>query len=413
VSGTTTGLMPLEEAQARVVGACAPLPPRPVLLDDALGCVTAERLLAPEAVPPFANSAMDGYALRSGDTRGAPVLLEVVGPVPAGAAAALQVGAGQAARIMTGAQVPEGADAVVKVEDTELSGPAPGAPSVLVRSEVAPGENVRQRGEDLAEGSEVFPAGTELGPAHIGVLASIGVAEVRVHPRPRVGVLSSGDELVEGAGELRTGKIRDSNRHSLLALVRESGFEPADLGIAPDDEESISTALRSGLEHCDAVLTSGGVSVGDFDYVKSVLDRLSGGAASSMQVAVKPAKPLAFGLVGTKPVFGLPGNPVSSMVSFELFARPALRRMAGHRSLHRPQVRAVADQALPRKRDGKLHLVRVSAAVGPDGVLHVRPSGGQGSHMLRAAALANALALVPDGAGVREGEAVRTVLIRD
>jgi molybdenum cofactor synthesis domain-containing protein len=222
-------------------------------------------------------------------------------------------------------------------------------------------------------------------------------------------VLSTGDELVADGRPLRPGQIRDSNRPMLLALVARAGCVPVDLGTAPDDEAAITDALERGVAGCDAVLTSGGVSVGDFDYVKIVLDRL--GEMHWWQVAVRPAKPLAFGTVRETPVFGLPGNPVSALVSFELFARPALRQMAGHRDLFRPEVPAVADEALVRRPDGKLHLVRVVASSDEDGRLHVRSSGGQGSHLLRAMALANALAVLPDGDGVDIGGTVQVLLL--
>jgi molybdenum cofactor synthesis domain-containing protein len=280
---------------------------------------------------------------------------------------------------------------------------------VVVEHRAAVGEHVRRAGDDLTPGDVVVDVGTVLTPAHLGVLASLGYQRVPVFPRPRVGVLSTGDELVEGAGELRPGQIRDSNRPTLLALVRQSGFTPVDLGLARDDEATIAAAVEQGLATCDALVTSGGVSVGDFDYVKAVLDRL--GSMHSWQVAIRPAKPLAFGTVQGKPVFGLPGNPVSSMVSFELFARPALRQMGGHRRKFRPQVEAVVAEPIRRRPDGKLHLVRVVAAVGDDGRWRVRPVGGQGSHQLAAAAAANALALVPDGEGAAAGSTVKVLVL--
>jgi molybdopterin molybdotransferase len=225
-------------------------------------------------------------------------------------------------------------------------------------------------------------------------------------------VLSTGDELVDEARDLKPGEIRDANRTTLLALLRQSGFGAVDLGIARDDPDELRAAFRRGVEGCDAVVTSGGVSVGDFDYVRVVLDELSDGAMQWMQVAIKPAKPLAFGTIDGTPVFGLPGNPVSAMVSFELFARPGLRQMAGHPVLHRLQVEAVADEGLPRRPDGKLHLVRVRAEPDAgDGRIHVRSTGKQGSNLLRSMAFANALALVPDGEGVPAGGAVRAMIL--
>jgi molybdopterin molybdotransferase len=232
-----------------------------------------------------------------------------------------------------------------------------------------------------------------------------------VHPRPRVGVLSTGDELVDGGGPLAPGQIRDSNRATLLALVAQSGCMAVDLGLIRDDEAAITAAITEGAATCDAVLTSGGVSMGDIDLVKVVLDRL--GDMRWMQIAIRPAKPFAFGVVGERatPVFGLPGNPVSSMVSYELLARPALRRLAGRADLQRPLVPAVADEAMRRKPDGKVHYARVRAARDADGVLRVRSAGGQGSHHLTAMARAQALAVLPDGDGVEAGGAVRVLLL--
>ncbi len=374
-------------------------------LGDALGCVTGGEVVSGVDVPPFANTAMDGFAVRALDTAAAPVRLEVVGTVRAGAAPDVEVGPGQAVRIMTGAPIPAGADAVVMVEHTSAGADGSVTVEILARR----GDHIRGPGDDLRAGEVVFGPGTVLGPGHLGVLASLGRRDIEVVPRARVGVLSTGDELVDGAGPLGPGQIRDSNRPTLLALVAQAGCVPVDLGRAPDDEAAITAALQDGVEGCDALVTSGGVSVGDFDYVKVVLDRL--GTMDWWQVAVKPAKPLAFGVVEGTPVFGLPGNPVSSMVSFELFARPALRRMNGHSRLFRPEVQAVADEPLGRRPDGKVHLVRVVASYGGDGRYHVRPSGGQASHMLRAMALANALAVLPDGDGVEAGGAVTAMLL--
>ncbi len=401
------GLLPVEAARARVLEGCRRLAPTAVALADALGLVTSEPVLADQAVPPFANTAMDGFAVRACDTAAAPTELQVVGTIAAGAAGDVSVGAGQAVRIMTGAPLPPGADAVVMVEHTR-----PGHDGkVVVEEAVAPGQHVRPAGEDIRPGQEVFPARTPLGPGHLGVLASLGLATVPVFPRPRVGVLSTGDELVDGRAPLRPGQIRDSNRPMLLALLRQSGCDAVDLGTARDDEADLIAALERGLASCDALVASGGVSVGDFDLVKVVLDRLSDGTMAWMQVAVRPAKPLAFGTVADTPVFGLPGNPVSAMVSYELFARPGLRAMMGHPVLERTQVEAVADEGLPRRPDGKLHLVRVRADYGPDGRFHIRPSGGQASNLLRAMALANALALNPDGPGVESGGTARVMLL--
>ncbi len=399
------------EARDRVVGACGPIPPQPTPLHLARGLVLARVVVAAGDVPPFANSAMDGYAVRATDIAGAapgaPARLRVIGTLAAGAGLGPAVGPREALRIMTGAPFPNGADAVAMVEVTQMDGE-----EVLVAEPAPAGAHVRAAGEDIVAGSEVFAAGTVLGPGHVGVLASIGLGEVVAHRRARVGVMSTGDELVgAGAGALRPGQIRDSNRPTLLALLARDGFEGVDLGTVGDDEEAIRRAIGAAVAGCDGVLTSGGVSMGDFDYVKLVLDSM--GDMSWMQVAVRPAKPLAFGLVAGVPVFGLPGNPVSSMVSYELFARPALRRMSGHPAgdLDRPAIVGIADEDFRRRPDGRVNFSRVLAAFGPDGRCHVRSAGGQGSHQLRAMAVANALAVVASGDGVAAGEDVEVMIL--
>jgi molybdenum cofactor synthesis domain-containing protein len=419
--GPPAGLVPLADAQRRVLAQCQRLRPLAVALGDALGCVTSVALVAEESVPPWANSAVDGFAVRAADVTAAPVTLPVTATIRAGAPPEPAVGPGEAVRILTGAPLPPGADAVVMVEDTDAWDGRTGREAVgtatvgkvEVRRPVGAGANVRAAGDDIRAGQTVFEGGTVLAPGHLGVLASIGVRRVPVWPRARVGVLSTGDELVDSGEPLRPGQIRDSNRRTLLALAAEANCQPVDLGHAPDDEDAVRHALTDALGRCDAVITSGGVSVGDFDYVKVVLDELSGGTFAWMQVAIRPAKPLAFGVVRGTPVFGLPGNPVSSMVSFELFARPALRHMMGHGAPGRPEVRAVADAPLGRRPDGKLHLARARAAWGGDGRVHVRPLGGQASHHLHAMAEANALALVPDGDGVPAGTDVQVMLLAD
>ncbi|HEX2850138.1 MAG TPA: gephyrin-like molybdotransferase Glp [Acidimicrobiales bacterium] len=417
-------MIPLAEAQARVRGACEPLRPLALPLGETLGCVTSVPVRSEVAVPPFANTAVDGYAVRAADTAGAAdrgatpggVRLRVVATLPAGGdPAGLHVGPGEAIRIMTGAPVPAGADAIVMVEVTSEED---GGDTVVITEAAHEGAHVRPAGEDIAPGQEVFPAFTVLTPGHLGVLASIGLRRAPVFPKARVGVLSTGDELVDGGDELRPGQIRDSNRATLLGLVAEAGCVPVDLGLVRDDEDEVRAALTRGVGECDALLTSGGVSMGDFDYVKKVLDELSGAGAGGdavtwMQVAIRPAKPLSFGVVDGVPVFGLPGNPVSSMVSFELFARPALRQMMGHRHPDRPVVRALADEPLRRRPDGKTHFFRVSASFAPDGRLHVRSSGGQASNLLRSMALANALAVLPDGDGVEAGGEVDVMVLAE
>lgn len=405
-------LLPLADAQAHVLERVEALRRSRVATSGALGLVLAEAVRSAEAVPPFRNSAMDGYAVVASDTSAAsddePVRLPVVAEVAAGHPAPRALRPGEAMRIFTGAPMPEGADSVVMVERTER---IDGGSVVAISLAASIGDHVRAAGDDVRVGDELFAAGDQLGPGHLGVLATAGIAEVSVHPRPRVGVLSTGDELVAGGGPLAPGQIRESNGRTLLALLAEDVFEPVDLGLVPDDEAAITSAIERGAAECDAVLTSGGVSMGDIDLVRVVLDRI--GTMRWMQIAIRPAKPFAFGLVaGGVPVFGLPGNPVSSMVSYELLARPALRRMAGHppQRWHRPAVAAVADEDLLRRPDGKLHLARVVARRDEKGVLHVSSAGGQGSHHMTAMARAHGLALLHDGNGVRAGEPLQVLL---
>ncbi|MBW3537534.1 MAG: molybdopterin molybdotransferase MoeA, partial [Actinobacteria bacterium] len=373
-------MIPLEEAQAFVLSHCQPRLSEDIALADSLGYVTSLGIFADSAVPPFANSAMDGFAVRAADTAEGPCRLKVVGTLPAGTAPTTEVGEGEAIRIMTGAPAPPGADAIVVIEDAEVES---GGDIVRVVKRVEPGLHVRPAGQDLSPGQLVFPAGTELGAGHLGVLASLGIAELAAYPRPTVGVLSTGDELVDGPGDLEPGQIRDSNRHTLLALVRQSRLQAVDLGLVRDKEDDIAAAVERGVAECDVLVTSGGVSMGDLDHVKTVLDRLGGQSMRWMQVAIKPAHPLAFGVVSGKPVFGLPGNPVSAMVSFELFVLPALRQMMGHPFPHRARVPGVADEPLPRPRDGKVHFMRVEATYESDGRFHVKSTGGQASNLLR------------------------------
>ena len=408
-------LVPLEEVQRIVLAACAPLDPIAVDPDGAFGLVLAEDVRAPEDLPPFANSAMDGYAVRSEDTAGAPVELSVIGVLAAGAAPERAVEPGTAIQIMTGAPVPPGADAIIIVERTE-TGSSPDMVRIL--EPVSAGAYVRPAGSDLHRGDLALAGGITIGPADVGLLVSVDAAQFAVHPRPRVGVLSTGDELVGPGTPLELGQIRDSNRQGLLASLQRDGFAGVNLGARRDDEEAIAGALRDGVGTCDALLTSGGVSMGEYDYVKIALEKLvgeTGGEIHHFKVAIKPAKPLSFAVVMTPegravPIFGLPGNPVSSMVSYQVVALPALRKLAGHRSPLPRRLPALAVEDFDRRPDGKLHLLRVVAAMGPDGRIVVRSAGGQASHQLAAMAAANALALVPDGAGVAAGGELQILL---
>lgn len=405
-------MISLDEARQRIHSRIEPLDVVDTPVGDAVGQVIAEQVLAPEAIPPFANTAMDGFAVRAGDLAGAsadaPVTLPIVGTVAAGAVAERPMEPGEAMRIMTGAPIPAGADAVIMVELTDADPDTADEPKVRCVAEVPVGNHIRQAGEDLEAGTVVFEPGTAVRPAHVGVLSSLGRTTVKVHRRPRVGVFSTGDELVVGPQALAPGQIRDSNRPQLLALVEQAGAEPVDLGVLRDDRDEIDQALRAAVERCDVLLTSGGVSMGDFDFVKQVLSEM--GELAWMQVAIKPAKPLAFGMLLGTPIFGLPGNPVSSAVSFELFARPAVRMMMGRTDTERTHEWAVADEPLLRPSDGKTHFQRVVLSAQSDG-WHVRSAGGQGSHQLAALAAANGLAVLPDGDGVGVGDRVRVMVL--
>ena len=400
-------MIPLDEARQYVLDRVARLGSAHVPLADAAGLVLAADVVAAEQVPPFANTAMDGFAVRAADVASVPVTLEVIGTIAAGSTLDGDVGPGQAARIMTGAPMPAGADAVVMVEKTTLD---EAAGTVLIDLSVSEGNHVRRAGEDVEPGDLLFAAGTVLTAGHLGVLASVGVQEVECVRRPKVGVISTGDELVDDGRPLQPGEIRDSNRRTLLTLVAEAGWEAVDLGIAVDQPDTIRDAFAAGAVECDAILSSGGVSMGAFDYVKVVLDEI--GDMRWMQIAIKPAKPFAFGLIGTTPVFGLPGNPVSSMVSFELFARAAIGLMAGHDDTDLPLLRAISEDSLGHGPDGKTHFLRVEGRIDDTGRWHVRRAGGQGSHQLTAMARADALALAPDGVEIEPGDEVRILPLR-
>jgi molybdenum cofactor synthesis domain-containing protein len=308
--------------------------------------------------------------------------------------------------------MPKGADAVVMVEDTVAEGEARDV--VLIGRSVSPGDGIRQQASDVRPGDVVIERGCTLGPNHLGVLASLGERTVTAYPKLRVGVISSGDELVANGAPLAPGQIRDANTELLMALLHRANATPVDLGIVRDDEDALTAAFVEGARTCDALVTSGGVSMGDFDLVKVILDRL--GDMQWMQIAIRPAKPFAFGLIdgatARVPVFGLPGNPVSSLVSFELFARPGLRAMMGDPNPFRPSVAAIAGETIRRGRpDEKIHFVRVRAELGGDGRLHLYATGEQGSHQLAHSAKANALLALRDGEEARAGSETRVTLI--
>lgn len=400
------------EALGLVLDSVSPLAAKATPLFDALGLVLSKTVVSPETVPPFANSAMDGYALRAEDcaaaSTGSPVPLEVLADLPAGSVASQEVRRGTAIRIMTGAPLPAGADTVVPVEATEHH-----AGRVLVAGPTKPGANVRGAGEDVREGDELLPAGTVLTPAALGVLASVGLAEVAVHPRVRVAILTTGDELVEASQRPGPGQIRDSNIQTMCGQAVAFGAVPVPFPRVPDTRDAVEAALTRARESADVVVTNGGISVGDYDFVKDVL-RDFGAREVFWKVKQKPGGPLGFWLWGGTPVFGIPGNTVAAMVCMEEYVRPALRKMMGHVRLLRPEVTGVLEGRFRKSApDGKTHLVRVRARR-EEGRLVVAPSGPQGSGILSSMLRANALALVPEDAlEVKSGDEVPVHLIEE
>jgi len=394
------------EARQLILDAVRPLGDETVGLLDAAGRVLAEEVVSAISIPPADNSAMDGFALRAQDVARLPARLHVVDDLPAGRAPSRKIGPGEAARIMTGAAVPEGADAVVMIEHTEGEGD-----HVRVLEPVAAGDNIRRAGEDVRPGTPIAASGERLRPPLVGMLAALGRSIVRVAQRPRVAVLSTGDELVEPDRLSGDGRIVSSNSYNLQAALRELGCETTYLGIARDRPEEIEARFRQALA-CDAVISTGGVSVGDRDWIKQVLAGL-GGRMRLWRVRMKPGAPLAFAQVEGRPVFGLPGNPVSTLVAFEQFVRPALLRMMGQRALFRPVIRATLAQDYP-KAPGRLHFVRVRIEE-RGGQTLAWPTGDQGSHILLSLVRADGLAIAPEATSRLEkgSEVVVQLLTRD
>ncbi|HEY5416502.1 MAG TPA: gephyrin-like molybdotransferase Glp [Gemmatimonadaceae bacterium] len=406
-------MLTVPEASARILEHIAPLAIERVPLLDALGMVLAEPVRAPMTLPAWDNSAMDGYAVRGSDIDAAsadhPVSLRVLETVAAGRFATQPVGDGEAIRIMTGAPIPDGADTVVRVEDTDG-----GTVRVLVTNARDARRNVRPRGEDFCEGDSLLDRGAPLGAAQLGVLASIGRSTVDVYRRPRVAIMGSGDELVDvdGFHEVLAGrKIVSTNGYTLQALVRDAGGEPVNLGVATDDPASLKNHLqRAG--GCDLVLTSAGVSVGEFDYTREVVQSL-GAEMKFWRVRMRPGAPLGFGLLGSAPWIGLPGNPVSAMVTFELFVRPVLRRMLGHTRLFRRPVPVVLEERVTI--GARLtHFLRAIVSTGNGGLVTARLTGPQGSGILTSMSRANALLVVPEDRPVVEaGETLHALPLGD
>jgi molybdopterin molybdotransferase len=391
----------VEQALDLVLKRCRVLEAEEVPLLESLGRVLATDARSDIDVAPFDNSAMDGYAVHASDltaaTEDSPVTLEVVSHIAAGDSSELEIGPGQAARIMTGAPVPPGADAVVMVEYTE-AGDADGSTggTVHVMRAVSPGENIRRRAEEVSAGDVVLSAGEVIGPAAVGLLASTGHNTVTVHRRPRVAVISTGDELVEVVEKPGPGKIRNSNSYSITAQVIAAGGIPLRYPILRDDPQATRDAFTRAAAEADFIVTSGGVSVGDFDYVKPVLEEL--GEMEFCKVAMRPGNPQTLGSIEGVPFFGLPGNPTSTFVGFEIFVRPSLRYMQGHTKLDRPRQAATLAHDVKKKQDRRYFLRALLERLN-DGSLSVALSGSQSSALLTAAHRGNCLLVLPEGEG--------------
>lgn len=402
------GLISVDEARARVLDAISPLAPLQLPLTEAHGCVSAEDVVATHSLPAFPSSAMDGFAVRSSDVADAtperPAELKLVGRSMIGSRPEAVVGGGEAVAIATGAPIPAGADAVVPIENAQ---PQDGI--VRLFEAAAEGRHVRPVGEDVAEGSVLVERGKRLGGPELGLLANAGFATPLVHPRPRVVVLSTGDELIPPTESPEYGQVRDSNAYTIFGALREAGAMPVLAGIVRDDAESLKQTVLDFLIQADAFISSGGVSVGERDVVKAAFFKR--GDIDFYKVAMQPGMPQGFGHIEGKPYFGLPGNPVSVFVSFELFVRPAMLKMLGRTQLARPEVTATltADVSGPR---GKTQYARVVVERGDAGWM-ATPTGGRGSNLISTVARANGLAMVPPGVETAPaGSEVRAIVFR-
>jgi len=398
-------MLTVEEAIEDILRAVRPLETERVEVVAALERVLAEPIVSRREIPPWDNSSMDGYALRAQDTATGSVELAVVGRVAAGEMPSVTVRAGQAMRIFTGAPMPEGADAVIPQEDVDADGDR-----LKIRSTIEPGAYVRPRGEDLHIGETVLEAGHVVGPAEVGMLATLGFPQVRVYRRPRVAVLSTGNELADLGTEPTAWQIPNTNTYSLMAQILEAGGEPIGLGVEPDRLDAIEARIRTA-HAADALVCSAGVSVGEMDFVKEALTR-AGAELKLWRVSMRPGKPITFGSLDGRPVFGLPGNPVSAMVTFELFVRPTLRAMAGHRHLHRSRIRARALAQIPNPGHRRGYL-RVTLTPDGRGGYGARLTGEQGSAILRSMVLADGLAVLAGDMVIHEGEEVEVIVLRE
>lgn len=400
-------MISVEEALDRILGSIEPLGIEKVNILDSLGRVIGEDVCASRNIPPRNNSAMDGYAVRWEDTRNAsrerPVVLDVVEDIPAGAIPGKRIGTGKVARIMTGAPVPEGATAVVRVEDTEKDGR-----KVKIFVEAEEGQDIRWAGEDVREGEQVISRGDVIRPAEVGMLAALGRSFIYVYQRPMIAVIATGDELVDIDDTPSQWQIVSSNSYSITAQIIECGGIPLQLGIAKDTRDELIAKFNAALR-ANIIISSGGVSVGDYDLVKDIMQEV-GNQMQFWQVAMRPGKPLAFGSMRGIPVFGLPGNPVSSMVSFEQFVRPSILKMMGCRRLFRRTVKATSMENITKKK-GITHFIRARVEY-ENGKFIVTTTGEQGSGILKSMVRANGLIVLPEKKGhVGKGEEVTVQLL--
>jgi molybdopterin molybdotransferase len=400
-------MLSVDEAQSVILASVSPLPSEPVAVAEALGCVLAERVTAPIPLPPFDNSAMDGFAVVAHDTRGAsaeaPCALKVIESLPAGATPGQRVESGTAARIMTGAPLPPGADAVVMVERTR-----PGrSGTVEILAQTTPGANIRHSGEDIMAGQTALSPGQLLGPAELGLAAALGLTHLTAVRHPRVAILTTGSELVPPGRKLKPGAIYDSNQTALAAAVTGAGGTVVKSLHVADEERAVEDALRACLE-ADVVLAAGGISVGDYDCVKVALERL--GEVKFRGVRMKPGKPVAFATVRGLPVFGLPGNPVSALVTFEVLVAPALCKMSGRRDCLSRSVFATLSRGVRHEPGRREYCQAVTSYT--EGGFRVQPAQKRGSAMLTSAVGANSLLVIPEESKtLRAGERVTVILL--
>src|SRR2546422_1457258 len=401
-------MISVEEALERILAEITPLATTHVPLAETSGLVLAEDVVVQEDIPPFANSAMDGFALLSQDSHqrdGQPPRLRVTGGVAAGYVADHAVEEGTAMRIMTGAPVPAGADSVIQVELTRSEGPR--SEWVEIMEAVPRGNNIRPAGEDMHRGQTILLQGSEIGPWEIGVLATLGWASVPATRRPHVAILGTGDEVIDVDQPLRPGKIRNSNSYLLEAAVRQAGAEPQRLGVALDTVESLREKFTEAIQ-CDFIITSGGVSVGEFDLVKNIMTEQ--GEIHFWRINMRPGKPVAFGHIGAVPLLGLPGNPVSAAVTFELFGRPVIRKMLGHTRLLHPQIDVIVEDGVSESAMRR-HYVRARVEWRA-GRFVAHTTGNQGSHITTSLLNANALVIVPEGGfEVHPGDTAKAIML--